>query len=216
MYNSMAEVYVDQGLYQTAIDLLTDFAPGERLEELKAHGVEWTKRHDILPYMNEEGYVVFGAYEQEVIRMTDVSNSNNLMLGISGGNDTKDRIFLLSVDELISHYSFNSWYEKKQKGYSMDLLIAPTEYAKQRAVSCGVIDEDIYYGVEDETWGGLVSENYCWDCIGREGAWWWLRSPGRSAIYACRVGGYGDEGWENDASVACESFGIRPALYISK
>ena len=65
-----------------------------------------------------------------------------------------DRIFLLSVDEVISHYSFNSWYDEYKMGYSMDLIIPATEYAKnQGGVACGKITEDYYNGYNDDRGG---------------------------------------------------------------
>ena len=261
-------------------------------------GGDWINRDDILPFMNDEGYMVFGAYEQDgdetngpeaiewevleknengiflvsryvldaqpynteetdvtwesstlrswlngeflnkaftsgeqaVIRMTDLENPDYPKLGIPGGNNTSDRIFLLSADEVISHTGYNSWYEEQQNGYSMELIIAPTAFAKPRVYSL-VIDEEYYYNngtdIYDrwgtqlmapdnyERWGGLASENYSRDCIGRESAYWWLRSPGCWADYACSVSAYGLGGWYSMYFVDSD-FGIRPALYITE
>ena len=254
-------------------------------------GGDWTNRDDILPYKNEEGYIVFGAYEQdgdesngpepiewevleengndtflvsryvldcrpyntvqtdvtwesctlrgwlnneflnkaftereqEQIRITEVANPDNPYFGTPGGNSTSDRIFLLSADEVISHYSFNSWYEESQYGYSQELIIPPTAYAKQQGVYSYVIDEGYYNGFEyvsDDgttgTWEGLDDNNYSRDCIGREGAWWWLRSPSDYSYGACFVGNGGDAGWGGIDSVGRDNAGVRPALYIEQ
>ena len=40
------------------------------------------------------------------------ANPDNPVWDTSGGNSTRDRIFLFSVEKVISHYSFNSYYEE--------------------------------------------------------------------------------------------------------
>ncbi len=245
-------------------------------------GGDWTNRDDILPYKNEEGYIVFGAYEQDGdesngpepieweileengngiflvsryvldyqpynredtnvtwenctlrgwlndeflnkaftereqarIRVTEVANPDNPLYGIPGGNSTRDRIFLLSAEEVLSHYSFNSLRDNHQMGYSQELIIPPTVYAKQQGVPGFVIDERLYNGTGFEGWGGLVSENYSSDCIGCEGACWWLRSPGNYSCSVCNVNEYGLTGWDNPHGVNYYAEGPRPALYI--
>ncbi|MCR4640940.1 MAG: serine/threonine protein kinase [Lachnospiraceae bacterium] len=241
-------------------------------------GGDWTNRDDILPYKNEEGYIVFGAYEQDgdesngpepiewevleenengtflvsryvldaqpynteqtnvtwesctlrgwlnneflnhaftqteqgLINTTNVANPDNPKYGTPGGNSTSDRIFLLSADEVISHYSFNSWYEKYQWGYSQELIIPPTAYAKQQGVSNIIINEDYYNNL------GLASHNYSRDCIGREGAWWWLRSPGYYSNDACFVRYNGRAGWDTYYYVVDAYEGLRPALHLEQ
>ncbi len=101
-YLGLADVYVEKGELQAAIDILKEglektenMAMEERLAELERQlaeqkvqeqsklttptpipepagkgeanwrGGDWTNRDDILPYMNEEGYIVFGTYEQD-------------------------------------------------------------------------------------------------------------------------------------------------------
>ncbi len=252
--------------------------------EANWRGGDWTNRDDILPHKNEEGYIVFGAYEQDgdesngpepiewevleengngtflvsryvldcrpysteqtdvtwesctlrgwlnneflnhaftqteqgLINTTNVANPDHPNYGTPGGNSTSDRIFLLSADEVISHYSFNSWYEEDQSGYSQELIIPPTAYAKQQGVYSYVIDEDYYNGTDYDSWGGLVYENYSRDCIGRECAWWWLRSPGYGSSDACGVGASGAAGWRGSNYVYRDDGGLRPALYIEQ
>ncbi|MCR5596652.1 MAG: DUF6273 domain-containing protein, partial [Lachnospiraceae bacterium] len=115
---------------------------------------------------------------------------------------------LLSVDEVISHYSFNSWNDRY--GHSQELIITPTAYAKQRGAYSYVIDEDFYNGHD------LASQNYSRDCIGRESAWWWLRSPNGISIRACFVYDDGRAGWDFSYLVDSYDVGLRPALYIEQ
>ncbi len=244
-------------------------------------GGDWTNRDDILPYKNEEGYIVFGAYEQDgdesngpepiewevleengngiflvsryvldaqpyntkqtdvtwesctlrswlngkfmnkaftpleqvLIQNTNIANPDNPINGILGGNDTKDKIFLLSVDEIISYTEFNSWHEELQYGYSMDQIITATEYAKQQGTYCYVIMD---YDYSDDYGENLVLENYSPDCIGREGVSWWLRSSGGKTIGARGVNYFGNVGWYCSYGLNVDSGGVRPALYIKQ
>ncbi len=246
-------------------------------EEANWRGGDWTNRDDILPHMNEEGYIVFGAYEQDgdasngpepiewevleengngtflvsryvldwqsynteqtnrtwesctlrswlnneflnhaftqteqgMINTTNVANSDNPVWGTPGGNSTGDRIFLLSVEEVISHYSFNSWDDEDQYGYSQKLIIPPTTYAKRQGSTRHAINEDYYNKF-------YSSVNYSCDCIGREGGVWWLRSLGNNSDYACSVYSYGRAGWSHNDKEVNEHGGIRPALYIEQ
>ncbi len=304
-YLGMAESYAEKGELQAAIDILKEglektesVAMEERLAELERQfadqkarelvnwqGGEWTNRDDILPHKNEEGYIVFGAYEQDGdesngpepieweileengkgtflvsryvldaqsynrekaqvtwesctlrswlndeflnkaftsgeqarIRSTEVVNLDNPKNGYIGGNSTRDRVFLLSVDEVISHYNFNSWYDEPQAGYSQELMISPTAYAKQQGENYVEIGEEDYNGSADKGWRGLISDNYSRDCIGLECAEWWLRSPTGNSYTACVVGFYGSVSWGNvHFYINDSSVGLRPALYIDQ
>ncbi len=181
--------------------LLRDYSGLEILKGVRAEDIEDVTER-FLPMFTEE-------------RDADVANPDNQHYGTPGGNTTKDRVFLLSADEVISHNSFNSWYEEYQRGYSMDLIIPLTAYAKPRVYS-NVIDEDRYNGTNFEAWGSLISENYSRDCIGREGALWWLRSPGSSSGSACTVHYFGYAGWSWSYRVDNDFGGVRPALYITE
>ena len=43
--------------------------------------------------------------EQKLIVSVNISNPDNDEYGVNGGNDTKDRIFVLSIDEALSYFS---------------------------------------------------------------------------------------------------------------
>jgi hypothetical protein len=63
----------------------------------------------------------FSKEEQNKIVLTNISNPNNPEYGTWGGNDTKDKIFLLSIDEVKKY--FKDIEDRKCK---------PTNYAKQQ------------------------------------------------------------------------------------
>ena len=102
----------------------------------------------------------FSADEQSAIILTDVDNSYSQGLNnwsANGGNNTQDRIFLLSCLEV------NRYFKNKQNSSSK---VKPTDYAiKQGAATL------TSYRTADEKGTG----------------WWWLRSPGRYQNSAARV-----------------------------
>ena len=55
-------------------------------------------------YLNDEFYDSFSAEEKARIAETTVSNNNNPWYGTNGGNATKDRIFILSVEEVVQYF----------------------------------------------------------------------------------------------------------------
>ena len=65
----------------------------------------------------------------------DLSNPDNAYYGTVGENDTNDKVFCLSVDEIIKYYSFESWYDDdhyglSHYGYSSALITDATPYAE--------------------------------------------------------------------------------------
>ena len=117
--------------------------------------------------------------------LTTLSNPGNPYAG-SAGNDTEDRVFCLSVDEILEYYEFTSWIDSNQYGSSIALRAEVTPYA----VSQGAYENN-----------------------GR-GAWW-LRTPSYTGEMTCFVNDGGYAGWNyyivyNDAA----DCGVRPALYL--
>ncbi len=90
----------------------------------------------------------FSAGEQSAIQTTNVLNNNNPRFDIKGGNDTSDKVYLLSLDEVKNPgYGFSSNYNK----YDENRRTKYTGYAKEQ--------------------GGISTE------YAGNGSWW-LRSPG--------------------------------------
>lgn len=93
----------------------------------------------------------FSVAEQSAIKMTYVVNEDNPYSGIDGGNNTEDKVYLLSVSEASNIlYGFNSNYQTDSKTRE----VKNTEYAKQ----CGA-------------W---TSTDNSYSSNGN----WWLRTPG--------------------------------------
>ena len=162
-------------------------------------------------WLNDDFYnTAFTSAEQDRIQSVTVSNPDNVYCGTDGGNDTNDKLFCLSVDEIRRYYVFNSWYDEYQYGYCQDLITDMTPYVQEKGAYYDTVTKENY-----NDWG-LAQEGYSSDVIGQGCGWWWLRSPGGSGFFACDVTYYGGEGWNFYGVVDYALSGVRPALYIEQ
>lgn len=142
-------------------------------------------------WLNEMFYKkAFSRGEQSKILETELKNIDNPEFGTDGGNDTKDKIFILSFEDVTNpDYGFTS--DKKE---DISRVAAPTDYAVERAVESG-----IFMGLD---------ENF----KNKENSTWWLRTPGENSqsVADVELGGniFSEGGYANHFC------GIRPALYI--
>jgi hypothetical protein len=58
----------------------------------------------IRAYLNGEFYSRFSTTDRERIQLTSLSNNSNPWYGTSGGSETNDYIFLLSLDEVVKYF----------------------------------------------------------------------------------------------------------------
>ncbi|MCL2633010.1 MAG: DUF6273 domain-containing protein [Oscillospiraceae bacterium] len=66
--------------------------------------VTW-ENSDIRAWLNGEFYNnTFTAAEKTLIAQTRIDNANNQWFGTSGGNATTDRVFLLSLEEVVKYF----------------------------------------------------------------------------------------------------------------
>ena len=162
-------------------------------------------------WLNEDFYnTAFTSIEQGMISSVTISNPDNAFYETEGGNDTKDKLFCLSVDEIRKYYDFNSWYDDYQYGYCQDLITDLAPYVQRKGAYYTTITRENY-----NDWG-LAQEGYSSDVIGLGCGWWWLRSPGGSGYFACDVTYYGGEGWNFYGVVDYALSGVRPALYLKQ
>ncbi len=132
----------------------------------------------------------FTTNEQTGILLTNVDNSSSQGYSVwstSGGNNTQDKIFLLSYAEANQYLDVTNFNNK-----SMKSRVAPTAYAKKQ----GAVTSD---------------NNYNKTADGDESGWWWLRSPGNFQNYAADV--YYD-GSLHYGIVYYDSACVRPALWV--
>lgn len=128
----------------------------------------------------------FSGAEQDAIKTTYVVNEDNKDYGTDGGNNTWDKVYLLSVSEASNtSYGFDSKYNT----FSKTREAKNTEYAKQ----CGAWSSanSLYLGNGP----------------------WWMRTPGGSAYIASRVD---DDGYGYSYSIVDTTVvAVRPALHIN-
>ena len=168
-------------------------------------------------WLNNDFYnTAFSDAEKDRVITANLSNPDNAYWGTEGGNDTSDKVFCLSVDEVRKYYSFESWHDGLGYGYSSALITDVTPYAVNNGAYHYTITQDDYTGEGYENYDGLSSEGYSTDVIGLGCGWWWLRSPGSFSDLACLVVYYGCAGWGWCDNVDIGDGGGRPALYIEK
>ncbi|MBR4345204.1 MAG: hypothetical protein IKP88_21280 [Lachnospiraceae bacterium] len=157
-------------------------------------------------WLNEMFYVnAFNDAEKKMIKTTKVENYDNAVYGTPGGNDTKDKVFLLSqLDSINPDYGFSEEYDPLE--HDVNRLCVPTAYAIMQGV---YTDKNI-----------LIFLNHA---IEESSCDWWLRTPGGSnwnekglACYVDMLARVGSAYVNNDTNGVCNSSkGVRPALCIS-
>ncbi len=119
-------------------------------------------------WLNEDFFrTAFSEEEQRAIVATETDNSSGQGYSgwsAAGGNNTQDRVFLLSCAEAYRYLGVRYWQE--DDGGNTASRTAPTAYAAARGAWTG----------EDLTADGEVA------------GWWWLRSPGSIQNGAACVG----------------------------
>lgn len=147
-------------------------------------------------YLNGEFYDTFDSKDQVRICSTINHNPDNQWYGTNGGVDTKDNIFLLSMEEIVCKYF----------GDSSDKLYNPRK------------NQRYWFERKDQNNSKRVAKllskkEQIW--------WWWTRTPGRVGVKAVYIHGDGNIGIQgnnilkgNIADGFCTG-GVRPALWIS-
>ena len=133
----------------------------------------------------------FTSSERSAIKTTEVINDNNISYGTAGGNDTSDKVFLLSENEVYNSntafsYGFTKSDSKCDEGRRCK---SSSTFAKAMGV----------YSYANSAYAG--------NC------WWWLRSPGLNTYCAASVlcdgnVDYGGSHVDND------DYAVRPALHL--
>ena len=131
----------------------------------------------------------FSSAEQAAILTTNVDNSKNQCYSgwsTSGGNNTQDKVLLLSYAEANQYFgvTYNNSSNTKSR-------VAPTAYAIAQGAG-----ENSSYKTAD----------------GIDAGWWWLRSPGIFQYNAAFVFPFGSLG---SSDVDNDSGSVRPALWVS-
>ena len=96
---------------------------------------------DIRKWLNKVFYNTFAPEEQERIIKTKVINNNNPDFDTPGGNNTTDKLFLLSIDEYNAYKNtisiISDWWWLRSPGYYSD--------SAAYAIIVGIVYVYVYY-----------------------------------------------------------------------
>jgi len=170
----------------------------DRIIEQRAYNEEFVdttwETCTLRKYLNNEFYNKFSTVDKARIAETRVVNSDNPWFGTEGGNDTTDKIFLLSINEVVKYFG-----DSGQLGNRLR--------------------DDVYLTIIDDQYN---TARIAYGLSGAEDNWW-LRSPGlldhSSSINASAsivdIHGYieidGSTFGRNERNIR----GIRPALWLN-
>ena len=136
----------------------------------------------------------FTSTQMNAIKTTNVVNNNNVNYGTAGGNNTSDKVFLLSESEVYNTDTAEGY------GFAKDY----STYDEARRSRCSI------YAYAMGTW-----RNYDTEYTKYNGNIdWWLRSPGGNSSSAAELS---DDGWviRDGPDVYHDDAGVRPALHLN-
>ncbi len=160
---------------------------------------------DLRAWLNDEFYnTAFNEKEKENILTATISTTENFWYGTAGGNDTQDKVFLLSMEDMMnpsygfyeksSDYGYQ--YKSGEKSVLLNRRAAPTPYA-------------IAQGALTSTKKKYQTEAGEDSCL-----YYWLRSAGRTPHLVTTVEAEGYLEF-NGYGCFCTDTGVRPAIVIN-
>ena len=168
---------------------ILDVKPFHSVDE----GTVWEKS-TLRSWLNKDFYgTAFNDTEKSMIKKQTISNKENDS-GSLGGKNTKDRVFLLSVEDTNNTaYGFND----ESVYYDITVRSAATKYALAKGLVALSSSENINCGTAD----GEPS------CI------WWLRDPGLTGIRGTGIDSQGE--YLTNIPYISTDVGVRPVIFIS-
>ena len=176
--------------------IITDQIIEQRDYHNKKEPVTW-EQSEIRHYLNNRFLERFSSSDQDKILTTQNKNPGNPWYGSTGGADTLDRVFLLSMEECVRLYF----------GDSSRLLDHPKP------------NQRYWFDRKDEN--NAMRKALFMDSIW----WWWTRTPGKNNKVAVYIHGDGNIGIQGNG-ISKTTFntlhhitnsnegGVRPAIWI--
>ncbi len=187
-HTSIEWLVLDYEKESNSVLLLSKYGLDAQPYSIESGNATWQTCY-LRAWLNGEFYHrAFRQTEQAAIRMTPVKNGKeqgNTGWDAIGGNDTNDKVFLLSCAEASQAFGVTQEDRKNRKS-----RMAPTAYAIQQ--------------------GTYISSTSTTE-EGERAVWWWLRSPGSRQNNAAAVS---PEGSLNSLAVHLDYGIVRPALWV--
>lgn len=168
---------------------------------------------DIREWLNQDFYnTAFTQEEKNFIPYTDLENTGNEHFGLSGGNGTKDYVFLLDIETiqyLYEDYTIVTAKITSEYNESMKVTMSTlseyeplkaqyTEYAKQKYIA----SLPPYMNYEE-----LYEDEY-----GKNSGYWWLRNKGDQDNMVLEIT---PKGGLFGSNPAVSAQGIRPVITVT-
>ena len=185
--------------------IITERVIDQRMYHPEFEAVTW-ETSEIRQFLNGEFFASFSPQDQGRIAETYVVSHDNPWdfsewdgwVNTPGGNNTTDRIFLLSINEVLEHFGDSSLVASGATMRCSERFNNEPQWP----------DWGIYWsGAHDQHSEARIARDF-------EGSasWWWLRSPGVDPTYTALVDVLGELLLTGTSS---NSFGgIRPALWL--
>lgn len=189
--------------------LLSDIALDNRQYNTTQEGITWEKstirswlnsyssefNNDRIDY-TENGFInsAFTDEEKNAIYDSNIINDDNEKNGTDGGNNTTDKIFLLSEKDCFGENA-------NKKGFISDIDI------RDEAKWCKRSTYAFAQGILTETGSSDLFKEY------KNNVSWLLRSPGMGEAYAQFIQWFGSGA--QDGACADDADGVRPALHLN-
>ena len=165
--------------------------------DAKPYNTEWGnftwEKCTLRRWLNKEFMnKAFSSAEQKKILMTKVDNSQSQGYSgwnTSGGNNTEDKLFLLSCGEAHKYLGVT-----REDDQNIKARLSPTEYVKRKGA-----------------WTSSLNKT----ADGTEAGWWWLRSPGDPHFSRTTAARVHPDGSLSSGSEDYSGCFIRPALWVS-
>lgn len=177
--------------------VITEHIVGQRPFHNRPGGVTWAGC-ELREYLNGAFYASFDEADRARILPAVNRNPDNPWYSADGGGDTRDHIFLLSLEEAVCQYFGDS-------SGNLENRSPKQRYWFQRKDANNVRRRATFDG---------------------SGWWWWLRTPGRDNRRAVYIHGDGNIGIQGNGTFRYGSStlhpatsdnagGLRPALWLS-
>jgi len=181
----------------------------ESVIEQRAYHEEFTQvtwEHcDLRKYLNKQFYESFDTSDRVRILETRLTGSDNPWYGTEYGNATMDKIFLLSIAEVLQFLGDSGDVQNSKRWYwEDDKRLVPSDAAHWE---CGECVNDRFNDARKALYHKVY--NAGWD-----ERWWWLRSPGIHVRHTTACIGEKGELFVCGGDVYDPRGGVRPAMWI--